>query len=668
MPESTSQPAKLLPTVSIVEETMRLASRAVATALVGAALMTAVLLGERLWSSTALERAADRHAMAQKLAGDVRLLDQQLVQATQMAAMTGERSWIDRYDKLAPELPLLLEHATLLAPPDVAHRFEQKTREAAALLARMQHSALDALTSGATESAQALFTSERYIAQTGLLREATEELMAASLAATEDEVRSLRQRSYLIAAAMLVLSVGLGLTLWQRLTKGLKFSRGSLLDAEERIQRLAASDLLTGLDNRAALHDAMQTALSRARRHQHELALLMVDLDRFKPVNDRHGHMVGDMVLKEVTHRITRCLRQADLRARYGGDEFVVVIDEHDGPGTARAAATRIVERLSQPMQFGDLVVHIGASVGIARFPADAQTDDELLRKADSALYRAKQGGRGDVCLYDAKLDEVFSERHALEQELREGIARGELVPYYQPILDLSQRRVRSLELLCRWRHPERGLLTPDKFIALAEDTGLIAPLTMSLLNQACKDMPKFPAHWRLSFNVAPQQIQDETLVPDLLVVLRNHGVPPSRLDVELTETALVNDTARARSVILALKRAGMTVTLDDFGTGYSSLSYLAEMTFDKIKIDRSFVRTLHDRPESTKIIHAIVGLSRSLGVETVAEGVETEEQARALLHLGCNCGQGYLFGRPMRVQDLADRVALAKNQVVSEV
>jgi predicted signal transduction protein with EAL and GGDEF domain len=325
-------------------------------------------------------------------------------------------------------------------------------------------------------------------------------------------------------------------------------------------------------------------------------------------------------------------------------------------------AAERIIHRLAEPMVFGDLTVTIGASVGIARFPADATSGDELLRKADSALYRAKQGGRGEVCLYDPKQDEVMSERHNLEQQMREGIATGQFVPFYQPIVGLERRNVMSLELLCRWRHPDRGLIPPDKFIPLAESSGLIGPLTMALLRAACQDMSKFPPHWRLSFNVAPQQIQDETLVPQLLTILREAGVPPSRLDVELTETALVNDTARARQVILSLKKAGMTVTLDDFGTGYSSLSYLAEMTFDKIKIDRSFVRTLPERPESAKIVDAIIGLSRSLGVDTVAEGVETDLQANMLQKMGCKFGQGYLFGRPVPARELSDRVALAKN------
>ncbi len=653
MPHTAHHPVQLLPTVSIVEQTMRQARRAVGMALAGAALMTVLLLTERLWSSRALEAAAERHAVANRLTGEVRLADQQVKQAAQMAVITGDRKWAERYDKLLPELQQSIEHASLLAPPEVAKRYREKTFAAGLELAGMQESALRALAGDTPTAAKAIFDSERYQLQSDLLRSATEELTASTLAATENEVRLLQSRSYGIASGMLVIILGTGLMLWRRLSSGLNRSRSSLLDAEVRIQRLAASDLLTGLDNRAALHDAMHTAMSRARRSGGDLAVLMVDLDRFKPVNDRHGHMVGDLVLKEVARRLGRCLRQSDLRARYGGDEFVIVVEEQEGPGTALQAAERIVERLTEPMRFGDLLVNIGASVGIARFPADGDDDDQLLRKADSALYRAKQSGRGGVCLYDAALDDALAERDALEQGLRVGIAAGELVPFYQPIVDLERRSVRSLELLCRWRHPQQGLLTPDKFIAVAEDSGLIGPLTLSLLRQACKDLAMFPRHWRLSINVAPQQIQNENLVSQLLAVLNEFGVPPARLDVELTESALVSDTACAREVILALKQAGMTVTLDDFGTGYSSLAYLAEMTFDKIKIDRSFVRTLHQRPESAKIVDAVVGLSRSLGVETVAEGVETEADAAKLRALGVNLAQGYLFGRPAAARDI---------------
>jgi len=666
MPDRAVTAGPLLPSVSIVEQTMRQARRAVAITLAGAALLTALLLAERLWSMQSMAAAGQRYAAAHEVAGRLRVTEQQLLQAAQTAAANGDRAWTDRYDRLVNELNQAMEHASLLAPAPVAERYRSKTEAAAQEIARMRQSALDALNSGAHQSARALFDGERYGRNTRLLSEANEELTRAALAATEAEVQALQQRSWIVTGAAVALTLAAGFVLWRRLTTGLVSTRGTLMDAEVRIQRLASSDLLTGLDNRAGLHDAMHARMARASQHGERLAVLMVDLDRFKPINDRNGHMVGDLVLKEVARRLGLCLRQSDLRARYGGDEFVVVVDERDGLPQVQGAADRIIQRLAEPMSFGDLTVNIGASVGIARFPADATSGDELLRKADSALYRAKHSGRGEVCLYDPRQDEAMSERHTLEQELREGIATGQLVPFYQPIVGLDRRQVVSLELLCRWRHPERGLLAPDKFIALAEGSGLIAPLTLSLLRTACKDMSQFPPHWRVSFNVAPQQIQDESLVPQLLGILREAGVSPSRLDVELTETALVNDTARARQVILSLKKAGMTVTLDDFGTGYSSLSYLAEMTFDKIKIDRSFVRTLAERPDSAKIVDAIIGLSRSLGVDTVAEGVETELQASTLKQLGCKLAQGYLFGRPVPAHELNDRVVLAQNTVAA--
>lgn len=660
-PDRGAAPTPLLPSVSIVEQTMRQARRAVAITLAGAACWTAVLLTERLWSAEQLARAAARLASAHEVAGRLRVTEQQLVQAAQLASITGESHWIDRYDRLVDQLGQTVEHASLLAPLPVAQRYREQTAAAAAEIARMRASALEALRSGAHESARALFDGERYGRHSQLLSEANEELTSASLAATQAEVARLEQRTGFMSGGAVLMALLAGTVLWRRLSRGLDHTRGTLRDAEVHIQRLASSDPLTGLDNRAGLHDAMHARMARAVNNGETLAVLMVDLDRFKPVNDRNGHMVGDMVLREVSRRLRLCLTPDDLRARYGGDEFVVVVPERPEPFGSRATAEQIIERLSEPMQFGDLSVSIGASVGIAHFPADAQTADELLRKADSALYRAKQGGRGLVHRYDAQRDELMAERHRLEQEIKEGIATGQFVPFYQPIVGLERRNVGSMEMLCRWRHPVRGVVTPDKFMAVAENSGLIGPLTFALLRAACRDMARFAPHWRLSINVAPQQIENPELVTQLLAIVHEAGVPPSRLDVELTETALVNDTARARAVILQLKKAGMTVTLDDFGTGYSSLSYLAEMTFDRIKIDRRFVQTL-DKPQSAKIVDAIIGLSRSLGVDTVAEGVETELQAATLHRMGCRNAQGYLFGRPMPARELDDRVALARN------
>jgi diguanylate cyclase (GGDEF)-like protein len=650
-PASESGP--LLPTVSLVEQTMALARRSLALALAGAALIVGGLMGERLWLSAAHDAAADRHARAQRLAGDVRFADQKLTSAAQMAVATGERRWVDDYDSHLPELATALADAKALAPPAAAGRFDRLTRAANDELEGMRESAFEAVSVGAVDVARTIFDGERYRNHTRMLAAATAEFTAATVEATQAELAALRRSALLLDGVVLAGSCLLGTALWRRLATRLARSRGYFLDAEDRMQRLASSDLLTGLANRAALHDAMALAMARATRSGQRLAVLMVDLDRFKPVNDRYGHMVGDQVLREVARRLRECLRSGELQARYGGDEFVVVIEEGSDLGMSQRVAHRIVRALAEPMHIDTLTVGIGASVGIARFPDDARSGDELLRKADSALYRAKARNRGDVCFYEIGLDEQVAERAALEQSIRDGIGRGEFVPYYQPIVDLATRSVHSVELLCRWNHPQRGLLAPVHFIALAEDSGLIGPMTLSMLHQACTDLQHFPTHWRLSINVAPQQILDAALVPQLLAVLREHGVPPQRLDVELTETALVSDTARARQVMQALKAAGITVTLDDFGTGYSSLGYLAEMSFDKIKIDRSFVRTLHERPESAKIVDAVIGLSRSLGVQTVAEGVETERDAQVLRVLGCGLAQGYLFSRPVPAEQV---------------
>ena len=660
-PEHKKHPGPLLPPVSIVEQTMRKARRAAAVTLCGAALWTGLLLVERLWLADELTTAAGRLATAHEVVGRLRVTEQQLADAAELASVTGDARWVERYGRLVDELGQTVEHASLLAPLAVAERHRKDTAAAAAEIAHMRASALEALRSGAHDSAHALFQGDRYGRNSRLLSEANAKLAATSLAATEAQFARLQRRSWLTSAGAMLLALLAGAFLWRRLSKGLDPTRGTLRDAEVHIQRMASSDLLTGLDNRAGLHDAMNARLEGATRAGDSLSVLMIDLDRFKPVNDRYGHMVGDMVLKEVARRLRLCLGPDDLRARYGGDEFVVVTPERTGTGAALAKAERIVERLAEPMKFGDLLVNIGASVGMATFPYDAHSADELLRKADSALYRAKQGGRNRVHRYDPLRDELMAERNLLEQEIREGIATGQFVPFYQPIVGLDRRNVTSMEMLCRWRHPERGLVSPDKFIAVAESSGLIGPLTFALLRAACKDMLRFAPNWRLSINVAPQQIEDPELVPQLLSIIYEAGLPPSRFDVELTETALVNDTARARAVILSLKRAGLTVTLDDFGTGYSSLSYLAEMTFDRIKIDRSFVRTL-ERPESAKIVDAIIGLSRSLGVDNVAEGVETELQAATLRRMGCRNAQGYLFGRPMPARELDDRVVIAKN------
>ena len=640
---------------AIVEATLRAARRTVAFALASVALILALVAAERTWFLSTEAAALERLKQAEDIADQILLADERLTMSAYMAAATGEERWIARYHRHLPEMEAALARGEALAPSEIARQFQEKSKAASESLVSLETTALDA-TARAPQVARAILDGERYRADKALLNSATQEFTASTLAVMRSELDTLRKRSDRLLAAMLCAALALAVLTWQRLTGSLKRSREVLMDAQLGIQRMATVDMLTGLANRAALHDGMAAALARASRNGTRLALLMIDLDSFKPVNDRHGHLVGDRVLREAARRMAELVRGGELLARYGGDEFVAVIDDSGDAASAHRVAERIIDTLCEPMRIDGTSVQIGASVGIARFPDDAGEDDELLRRADLALYRAKSSGRGRACFYDPALDDALAQREHVEAELRQAIERGQIVPHYQPVVDLAERHVHSVELLARWQDPSRGLRPPSEFIALAERAGLIGDLTLAVLRQACQDMRRMPAHWRVAINIAPEQIQATDMVDRLIDVLYATRTDPRRIEVELTETALVDDMPAARRTIEGLKRHGITVALDDFGTGYSSLSYLSELPFDKIKIDRSFVATLHERHESSKIVQSIIGLGASLGVQVVAEGVETERDARTLAALGCNAAQGYLFARPMAIDRLLAR------------
>jgi diguanylate cyclase (GGDEF)-like protein len=636
---------------AVVDATLGAARRMVAFALASVALILVLVAAERAWFLRTEADALDRVRQAEHVASAILLADEQLTMSAYMAAATGEERWIARYFRYVPDMEAALARGEALAPSDVARRFHESSKAASDSLMSLETTALDVVR--APEVARAILDGERYRADKARLTQATQEFTTATMAVMRDDLDQLRQRSDRVLLAMLFAALGLGALTWKRLSWTLKRSREVLTDAQWRIQRMAMVDALTGLPNRAALHDGMAAALARAARGGTKMSILMIDLDSFKPVNDRHGHLVGDRVLKEAAGRMDAVLRGGEMLARFGGDEFVALIDEGADVAGAYRVAERIIAALSEPMRIDSVGAQIGASIGIARFPDDAQEGDELLRRADLALYRAKSGGRGRACHFDPALDNALAEREKLEGALRLAIERGHIVPHYQPVVDLADRHVRGVELLARWQDPDQGLRMPSEFIPLAERAGLIGALTMSMLRRACEDMRRMPAQWRISVNIAPEQIQGKDLVEQIVDVLRATRTDPRRLEVELTETALVADVQAARRTIEALKRHGITVALDDFGTGYSSLSYLSELPFDKIKIDRSFVATLHERHESVKIVQSIIGLGASLGVQVVAEGVETERDARTLAGLSCNAAQGYLFARPMALDAL---------------
>ena len=644
VPSGPAAAEVVLPSVAIVEKTVAKARRTVALALLGAGLIVCAVLAERGWLLREAAGIATQLAAAQTAAGLILLNDERLTMSARMAAATGDAAWIQRYDRYIPEIDAAIAQGSALAPPEVAARFDQQTRVANDKLVALERYSFEAVRAGNIASAHAALESAAYAENKQVLNAGTDRFAQAMVGAVRDRLTVLQARADMVMVLVAAMTMAAGVLIWRRLGSSLARSRGYFLDA----QRVASNDMLTGVANRVSLRGALGAELARSAANGQPLALLMIDLDRFKPINDRLGHAVGDLVLKEAAERMGRSLRQGELLARWGGDEFAVLVPACGDLNAAVAIAERLVRAVSAPMVVGGHAVEVGATVGVARFPDDARVDAELLHNADLALYAAKAERRGSVRCFDPRMVAAPSDQALQAQVLGAAIAGGQIVPFYQPIVDLRDRQARSLEILSRWQHPERGLVPPAEFIPLAESSGQIGALTLAVLRQACVDARGFDPALRLSINVAAAQLEDAALAPLLLAVLQETGFDPQRLEIELTEHALVRDIGAARGVIAALKAAGMTIALDDFGTGYSSLAYLSDLPFDKLKIDRSFVRTLRERAESAKVVAAIIGLSRSLGAQVIAEGVETEGDAQALQRLGCELAQGYLFARPM--------------------
>jgi diguanylate cyclase (GGDEF)-like protein len=422
--------------------------------------------------------------------------------------------------------------------------------------------------------------------------------------------------------------------------------------AEAKIAFLAHHDPLTSLPNRVSFHGAMEEALSRMKRGG-SVAVLCLDLDHFKAVNDTLGHPVGDALLQAVADRVRACVRPTDTIARLGGDEFAIVQTESEQPVGSTALAARLIKEISAPYEILGHQVVIGASVGISVAPDDGADADELLKNADMALYRAKEDGRGAYRFFEAAMDAKMQLRRKLELDLRKAVALGEFELFYQPSVDVQANRLMGLEALIRWRHPERGLVSPTEFIPLAEEIGLITQIGAWVLKQACRQAATWPDGIRVAVNLSPVQFRGGTVVLDVISALGSSGLSASRLELEITETVLLEDTEATIATLKQLRELGVSIAMDDFGTGYSSLGYLRKFPFDKIKIDQSFIHDLSDRPDSTAIVRAVTGLGSSLGIAITAEGVETEEQLRRLKDEGCTEVQGYLISEPQPAREL---------------
>ncbi|MBV9980861.1 EAL domain-containing protein [Bradyrhizobium sp.] len=420
--------------------------------------------------------------------------------------------------------------------------------------------------------------------------------------------------------------------------------------ANQQVLELAQTDILTGLPNRAFFIERLQEITSGA-EGEAVFAILMLDLDRFKNVNDSLGHAAGDALLQQVAERLRSALQGADVLARLGGDEFAIIqVECDDQHASSIDLAQRISRLIAEPFQLPGHRVEIGTSIGIAVAPEHGSRQEELLKKADLALYRSKSAGRNCYTLYDDAMRAELEARNTLEGDLRDAVARCQFEVHYQPFYDIQSGRRRGLEALVRWRHPKRGLVPPDQFIPLAEETGLIVPLGEWIIRQACDDATTWPADIKLAVNLSPVQFKEAELFDVMQSALAKSGLAPERLEVEITESVLLEQAAENLAFIERLKSIGISLALDDFGTGYSSLSYLTTFPFDKIKIDKSFIRNLTERHEGYAIISSVVTLARGLNMAVTAEGVETPEQLDMLRSLGVNFAQGYLLGRPAAI------------------
>jgi diguanylate cyclase (GGDEF)-like protein len=421
--------------------------------------------------------------------------------------------------------------------------------------------------------------------------------------------------------------------------------------AEKQIAYMAEYDALTDLPNRNLFQRTLTEALNDSAK-MHELALFCLDLDGFKGVNDMFGHPDGDKLLVQVARRLERCVGDKAMVARLGGDEFAILQRGRQQPNGANALALIVTEALNAPYDLGGNQAVVGASIGIAISPGDATTSDELLKCADMALYGAKRDGRGTCRFFEPQMNARVKARRLLEVDLRAAIAEKQFEMFYQPVLSVSSNEVIAFEALIRWRHPERGMVSPGEFIPVAEETGLIIPLGEWILRQVCADALSWPQNIRVAINLSPVQFRSPDLVQTVFSALATTHLEPGRLELEITETALLQDNEAVLEKLHQLKSYGLQISMDDFGTGYSSLSYLRSFPFDKIKIDQTFVRGLGKREDSLAIVRAVISLGKNLGMTVTAEGVETDDQLGVLRQERCDEVQGFLFSPAVRLEE----------------
>jgi len=466
-----------------------------------------------------------------------------------------------------------------------------------------------------------------------------------------------------VMVTIFLLNIAIILLTWRR-TNALSDEILVYRQAEVRAQHLAMTDPLTHLFNRRAIKEKTSELSARASRRGKSVAFLMIDLDGFKKINDIFGHDSGDLLLREIADRMRDVVPPSSVIARLGGDEFgICMMFEPEYPETVDHIAEDLVETLARPVPMGDSAQTVTASIGISRPERDCDSTDMLMRRADIALYAAKENGRNGYSWFDNGMEVELRSRNSLEGDIRVAIPNDEFVPFFEQQIDLATGELVGFEMLARWVSPVRGLISPDDFIPVAEETGMIGNLSMNIIRKAMLEAKNWDPKLTMSVNISPVQLKDPWLAQKIMKLLVETGFPASRLEVEITESSLFKNLSLAQSTIISLKNQGISIALDDFGTGYSSLAHLRALPFDRIKIDRSFVSSMLENAESAAIVNAIVGLGSSLQVPITAEGVEDESINEKLRELGCSKGQGWLFGQPLNIDQV--RVLLLQKNLL---
>lgn len=461
-----------------------------------------------------------------------------------------------------------------------------------------------------------------------------------------------------VLVVALLLNIALILFGWRRYTD-LQKEVVERTAAEERAQILAMRDPLTGFHNRRSLAEQGAEMLARAGKRGKQLAMLMLDLDHFKNVNDIHGHAVGDGLLRSVAAEIIKLMPPNALAARLGGDEFACAfMFDAANPEVVDRIAEAMVSRLGQPLSADGTFIHTSVSLGIAHSAPDCDTVDALMRRSDIAMYAAKHQGRNRYSWFDTSMERELQARSELETSMRRAIPAGEFEPYFEQQIDLTTGRLQGFEVLARWNHPTMGIIVPDRFIPIAEETGMIADLSFSVIRKALIEARDWDPSLIISVNISPTQLRDPWLAQKIVKLLVETSFPANRLEIEITETSLFDNLSLAQSIVGSLKNQGIKLALDDFGTGYSSLAHLRALPFDRIKIDKSFVTSLIDNPESAAIVNAIARLGDNLSMPVTAEGIEVGEIEERLRQLGVHKGQGWLYGRPLPMTSVRELLA----------